>query len=73
MRAGPAAGMTDEDTGLQQVGKADPMKHLRAQAVEHGEADIGAVFGRIVVDPERLKGMSRLSSKSCQRTNPTRS
>ena len=29
------------------------MKHLRAQAVEHGEADIGAVFGRIVVDPER--------------------
>jgi Transition state regulatory protein AbrB len=29
------------------------MKHLRAQAVEHGEADIGPVFGRIVVDPER--------------------
>jgi len=29
------------------------MKHLRAQAVEHGEADVGAVFGRIVVDPER--------------------
>ena len=28
------------------------MKHLRAQAVEHSEADIGAVFGRIVVDPE---------------------
>src|SRR5436309_6922070 len=29
------------------------MKHLRAQAVEHREADIVAVFGRIVVDPER--------------------
>jgi hypothetical protein len=29
------------------------MKHLRTQAVEHGEADVGAVFGRIVVEPER--------------------
>ncbi len=29
------------------------MKHLRAHAIEHGEADVGAVFGRIVVDPER--------------------
>ena len=28
------------------------MKHLRTQAVEHGEANVGAVFGRIVVDPE---------------------
>jgi hypothetical protein len=37
--------LLDEDTGLQQVGEADPIKHLRAQAVEHGEADIGAVFG----------------------------
>jgi hypothetical protein len=37
------------------------MKHLRAQAVEHGEADIGAVFGWIVVDRNgRLpKGASR--------------
>src|ERR1700691_3003645 len=31
-------GCLDEDTGLQQVGEADPMKHLRAHAVEHGEA-----------------------------------
>jgi hypothetical protein len=29
------------------------MKHLRTQTVEYGEADIGAVLGRIVVDPER--------------------
>ena len=42
-----------EDLGLQQVGEADPVKHLSAQAVEHGEADIGAVLGRIVVNPER--------------------
>src|ERR1700733_11267629 len=39
-------GCLDQNAGLQQIGEADPMKHLRTQAVEHGEADIGAIFGR---------------------------
>jgi hypothetical protein len=29
------------------------VEHLGSQAVEHGEADIGAVLGRVIVDPER--------------------
>ena len=29
------------------------MQHLRANAVEHGEADIGAILGRVDVDAER--------------------
>ena len=29
------------------------MEHLGSPAVEHGEADIGAVLCQVIVDPER--------------------
>jgi hypothetical protein len=40
---------------LQQIGQPDPVQHLRAQAVERGEADIRAILGRIIVEAERTR------------------
>ena len=39
--------------GREQVAQADAVQHFRAEPVEHGEADIGAVLARIDMDPER--------------------
>lgn len=38
--------------GFQEVREADPTRHLRTETVEHGEPAIGAIPGRIIVDPE---------------------
>src|SRR5262249_16335624 len=36
----------------EKVGEADTVKHLGPEAIEDSEADVGAVFGRVVVDSE---------------------
>ena len=39
------------------------MQHLGAEPVEHGEADIGAVLGRIVMDAERVLAERRVDAR----------
>jgi hypothetical protein len=47
-----APAVSHERAPLQHVGRAHAMQHPGTQAVEHPEADIGAILGRNRVNPE---------------------
>ena len=59
-----SVGISVQHCRLQEIREADAMQHLRPETVEHREADIGAVFGRVVVDAEGTlaEGMSTTST-----------
>jgi DNA-binding transcriptional LysR family regulator len=54
---------SDENPGRQNVGQSHAMQHLAAKAIEDGEADIGAVLGRIDMHPKRPLAERRVDDR----------
>ena len=54
--AAPRTPLTGRISGVrprrEQVGKADAMQHLAADAVDHREGDVGAILSRINMNAE---------------------
>ena len=45
--------LLDQPGRFQQVVQSDAMQHLHPEPVEHREADVGTVLGRVDVNPKR--------------------